>query len=249
MRKVVLANYKGGVAKTVTATNMAYILAAAHGKRVLLVDADPQGNSSYFYRGGGDTLYDVLSDRCAFGDAVRCTMYNNLSLLPADMALETLACNMDRLAVELMAVEDEYDYCIIDCQPSLQMNTLVALYAADDLIIPVKIDRNTLNGLELMREKADEMNRLTGGCNLAGCLITMYQHTKACDFGINELLNKYDYPLFDSVIRKSALIDLMTFRRKPLPKFRSKASVTEDYEDFVREYLMKVGDLDGAETE
>lgn len=241
MKVLTVANYKGGVAKTTTVINVSYNLAVLHGLRVLCVDADPQGNLSYFYSKKNEvskTLYDVLMGKCHTKSAIRRTKFKNLDILPANVTLEELdGITEHTLKDKLEEVKDLYDYVIIDCQPSMQINTVNALVAADDLIVPLKIDRFGLNGLELMQHYIDEIRQYNPEINFRGCLITMYHPTRNMNKGIEEIFSKTNYIVFDTVISQSEAVNTSISIKKPLTMHRKKASATEDYIMFVNEYL------------
>ena len=156
MKTISIINLKGGVAKTLTADNMAHVLAVFHNKRVLLVDNDKQGNTSKAF---GVHSYDEksLSDiltarRLDPWEVIRKTRFENIDVLPANMTLirANLEVMMDsarpqqtrlRDALNVVAKDGFYDYCIIDNAPDINISTINALVASDDVIIPIKIDK------------------------------------------------------------------------------------------------------------
>lgn len=243
MRILTIANFKGGVGKTTTSINMAFILSTM-GYNTLLIDADPQGNSSFFYSQYSEsnpTLLDVLENECSIKKAIRRTKYKNLDIIPSNMMLETLSgVKEDALLLKLREIDLKYDYAIIDCQPSFQLNTINALVAADDLIVPVKIDQFGINGLEIMLDQLGEVQQYNPRINFIGCLITMYRPTKSNNRGIMELVNNTQYPICETVIRYSEAVNNSTFVKKPLLRHRKLANPTTDYKELVIEYLKKV---------
>lgn len=169
MRKIVVVNQKGGCGKTTTAINLACSL-AAKGKKVLLVDMDPQGHAGLGLGIQTDrsqkTIYEVLSGRIALQEAIH-SVRKNLAIIPSNVVLsaleQLLAGRQDRefhLAKQLSGLEATYDFLIIDCPPSVGLLTFNALLAADEAIIPVDASPFSLHGLdklletfELIREK------------------------------------------------------------------------------------------------
>lgn len=187
MKTISIINLKGGVAKTLTADNMAHVLAVFHNKRVLLVDNDKQGNTSKAF---GVHSYDEksLSDiltarRIDPHEVIKKTRFQNIDVLPANMTLirANLEVMMDstrpqqtRLRAALGAVTGEYDYCIIDNAPDINISTINALVASDDVIIPIKIDKYAFDGLaELKEQIEDTRDDLNPRLRLAGCLKAM----------------------------------------------------------------------------
>lgn len=163
MRTSVILNLKGGVAKTATAVNLAAILARGYRKRVLLVDADSQCNATEFF--GGDpakgNLADVLrheADEGRFAAAsIQASNFLGVNLLCGSdelmdldltkVELKDVRALVLREMVQQLAAEDRYDYCIVDCPPAFNAASTAALIAADDVIIPIKLDAFALRGM------------------------------------------------------------------------------------------------------
>lgn len=258
MRTISVINLKGGVAKTITSANMAHILAVIHNKRVLLVDNDKQGNSSKLFGLHSyerKTVADVMLERNPDLSAIiQKTAYKNLDMITANMNL--LKANMEtmfdqqrpqqtRFRKALAQVAGEYDYCIIDNAPDINISTINSLVASDDVIIPIKIDQFAFDGLaELIEQINNTREDLNSELNLAGCLITCYQNNEVNRQG-EEWLRQSCYPVFKNHIRKTEKIDESTFASRPILDYSSRSGAARDYKRFVEEYVSETSTKEG----
>lgn len=251
MKTISVINLKGGVAKTLTAGSMAHILAVFYNKRVLLVDNDKQGNTSKAF---GVHSYDEksISDiltarRIDPHEVIKRTRYENIDVIPANMTLihANLEVLMDsnrpqqtRLRAALDPIAGEYDYCIIDNAPDINISTINALVASDDVIIPIKIDEYAFDGLAELKEQIENTrDDLNPRLRLAGCLITCFQRTDADRQGEEWLKSQPQYPVFDTHIRYSEKVTESTFAKTPIVEYSRRSGAAMDYITFVREYL------------
>lgn len=184
-RVLSIANQKGGVGKTTTSINLASALAASE-LRVLLIDSDPQGNSTtgLGVEKGPDrnTLYQVLLREAKIEDAIVASSFDGLSLLPADQNL--VASNLDlvdapereiRLRTALDSVREQFDYVLIDCPPALDLLTLNALVASDAVLIPIQCEFFALEGISQLIDTVDRVkDNFNPKLGIAGVLLTMY---------------------------------------------------------------------------
>ena len=189
MKTISIINLKGGVAKTLSAVNMAHILAAVHNKRVLLVDNDKQGNASKMFGLHSyekKSVADILTEKApALDEIIAPTRYENLDLIPANMNLlrANLAVMVDntrqretRFKKAFRAISGDYDFCIIDNAPDINISTINALVASDDVLIPIKIDKFAFDGLAELREQIDNTREdLNPALCLRGCFVTCFQ--------------------------------------------------------------------------
>ena len=261
MKTISIVNLKGGVGKTVTAVNLAGILAGDYGKQVLLIDADPQANTTRFFGFDGDcdTIADIMRGEVTgdIEDYVYQTGLDRVCLVPSEIALieadihsvqgsnagEALRLHNFLSAVETDGVSlyddavTQFDYCIIDCPPSFTAASVAAIYASDEVIIPVKIDAFALDGLRELRKQIDGMRFIKPGITIAGALITMWHNCPAVIQG-EELLRKAGTPpVFRTIIRRSDKVDESTFAGQTLAEYSRGSSAGRDYRKFVAEWL------------
>lgn len=252
MRTVSVINLKGGVGKTLSSVNMAHILAAVHGQRVLLVDNDKQGNASRMlgrHSYGKPGMAEILTDPGVdMEELVRHTDYEGLDIVTANMNLLSacLAVLMDRkrpretrLRKALEQVEERYDFCIIDNAPDINISTVNALVASDDVLVPVTIDEFALDGLAELKEQIDNTRReLNPALRFCGCFITRYDRLNEADRQGQEYLETLaEYPLFHTCIRRTVKMKQSTFAREPILLYSSRCGASRDYKELVEEYL------------
>ena len=241
-------NLKGGTAKTVTAINTAAILAGDYAQRVLLVDADSQANLTEFV---GDELPNRGLTPGGFADLLRGqtgipapTKIPNVDLLHADetlMALDVTAAGTG--AADPMALADflaensqRWDWCIIDCPPAFSAGAAAALIAADEVVIPLKLDAFGVRGLANLLEQINNMRRLNAGLEIAGVLPTMCypcEQQRKSAIELKASLASIGLRMFRP-IRRSPKIDETTFEQKPIAQYSPRSNPARDYRDFVR---------------
>ena len=199
---LIFANQKGGVGKTTSAVNIAAGI-ALRGRRVLLIDMDPQGNASSGVgiekRHMSVTTYDVLIGRCDAASAIVRTKFENLSVMPANMSLagaEFELVTADerewRLKKTLDPILGQYDYILIDCPPSLGILTINALVAGNGIIIPMQCEYYSLEGLSQLIMTVKQVKRLYNAkLEITGLLITMYNGRLNLSIQVMEELKKY----------------------------------------------------------
>lgn len=252
IRTTAILNLKGGVAKTTTAINMAAILAKNHNARVLLIDGDSQCNTTEFF--GVDpafmNLATILRRAGEFDDpgtyaanCIRDTQYENVSLLPGDETLMdmdlskveqgTVNSNVLRYLVE--EVKEKYDYILIDCPPAFNAASAAALVAADDVIIPIKLDAFSLRGMVNLMRQIQNMRSINPKLKISGVLPTMWYRDEEIEAAEAEL-RKAGFHVFRH-IRRSDKVDKMTFRQEPLLISSPKSAAGKDYRKFVAEYV------------
>ncbi len=258
MRTISIVNLKGGVGKTVTAVNLAAILATEHAKRVLLIDADHQGNTSRFYRIPAEpgSLADLFEGTVmCYTDIVQHTIYRGLDVIPADMSLAAL--DLDRGTLRDRALraltdlrdavieDDAYDYLIIDCPPAFSVASISAVAASSNIVIPVKPGAFEIDGMAELLRQIDGIRRVNGAVQ-AGVLLTMWHNADVVRQGEEWLRKHCPMPVFQTRIRRTDKVDESTFAREPVCQWSPASAAARDYRAWVREYLG--GGIDGAES-
>lgn len=250
MKTISIINLKGGVAKTVSAINIAYVLAAVHGMRVLLVDNDKQGNVSKFFGLHGDDVEGIAELITKKGidikTLIKNTAYSGLDVLTANMnllnankevLLDVTRPQQTRIQKALAGIEPLYDYCVIDNAPDINMSVINALVASEDILVPIKIDKFAFDGLDQLIEQIEDVREFNPSLRLCGCFITMFQQNNINIQGNSWLESNTDYPLFKTCIRKTVKVDETTFNGKPLLAYSKNCTAARDYEALVAEYL------------
>lgn len=245
MKITSIINLKGGVGKTTTTINMAALLARKHGKRVLIIDNDPQGNTSQFFGhyAKGDWICQtgemllgktpIISNVAAGVDLIDA----NMTLLEADNNLRASTGRQDNLYSEfLKGVAPMYDYCIIDNPPAILMCTINALCASHEVIVPVTLDNWALDGVETITGQITDIKALNKDLKIAGILLTNYKKSIENEAAEGWLRNNCQYPVFKTKIRYSNKAVAATYYKKPLEEYSNRSAAATDYRKFVKEY-------------
>ncbi len=216
MRTIAITNQKGGCGKTTTAVNLGAAL-AQHGYRTLVVDLDPQGHATLGLGGVPEniekTIYDVLVDpTLRLPQILLSTQIESLMVAPCNVLLSgaesKLSSMADReyvLRNRLAAVEPYFDFCIIDCSPSLSLLTLNALIASDEVIVPVQTHYYAIEGLKQVLETLDIVReRFTPGLKIGGILLTLAERRTRLSADVQRQMREYFGNLvFETVIHRS----------------------------------------------
>ncbi len=253
MKTISILNLKGGVAKTFTAANMAYEL-YRRGYKVLLLDNDKQGNLSKAYgRYDAESIAPVtklLSLQWNHADElIQRTEYEGIDIVTANMSLFGAAWNLTReenenqigrykTFMEQMAADGYYDYCIIDNPPDIGIHVINALAVTDEVIVPVKIDEDALEGLDIVEGQIEEAKAFNPRMRLLGVLVTVFQNTDGESAGMEWLRQQGKYDIL-GIIRYSKKVAENSFMRRPIYEYSPCCGAAQDYKKFVSSYTGK----------
>ena len=249
MGKVVsVANQKGGVGKTTTAVNLSTIL-AKRGKKVLLIDADPQGNATSGIGIDKDvkfSVYDVLINDVELENTIKDTTVKNLEICPsninlagAEVELVPMMSREYRLKEKIDEQKDKYDYIIIDCPPSLGLLTLNAFTASDSVLIPVQCEYYALEGLGQLINTINLVKKhLNAELIIEGALLTMFDiRTNLSNQVVKEVNRYFDKKVYKTVIPRNVKLSEAPSYGMPISVYDPKSKGARAYDKFVKEFI------------
>lgn len=243
-----VANQKGGVGKTTTTVNLASIL-AKRGKKVLLIDADPQGNATSGL--GVDkevefSTYDVLVNDTEIQDTIQDTIIKNLKVCPSDINLAgaevelvSMMSREQRLNEKLNEIKEEFDYILIDCPPSLGLITLNAFTASNSVLIPVQCEYFALEGLGQLLNTINLVKKhLNKNIQIEGALLTMYDiRTNLSNQVVKEVKKYFNNKVYKTVIPRNVRLSEAPSYGMPIIEYDIKSKGAKSYIKFAKEFL------------
>ncbi len=250
MGKIVsIANQKGGVGKTTTSINLSTIL-AKKGRKVLMIDADPQGNASSGVGIDRDeielSVYDILINDVQIEGVVKKTNIKNLDICPsninlagAEVELVSVMSREHRLKEKLDVIKDQYDYIIIDCPPSLGLITLNAFTASNSVLIPVQCEYYALEGLgQLLNTISLVKKHLNKDIEIEGALLTMYDaRTNLSNQVVKEVKKYFNNKVYKNVIPRNVKLSEAPSYGMPISIYDPRSKGAKSYEKFVKEFI------------
>ena len=250
MKTISIVNLKGGVGKTVTAVNLAAILATEHGARVLLIDADHQGNLSLHLRADMETT-DICSildgDEPYYENLIQHTYLRGVDIVPGSLNLMAydlgvLNGNPQRRAAirdfaAALAEDDVYDYMLVDCPPAFSASCAATLYAADEVIIPTSIGQYEEWGVANLTRQIDGMLSVNPQLHLGGLLVTMWHNAPLVVQGEARMREAFPGRVFRTVIRRTDKVGESAYYRESVLNYSPTSAAARDYRKFVDEYF------------
>jgi chromosome partitioning protein len=242
-------NQKGGVGKTTTAVNLASYL-ATFGKKILLIDSDPQGNAT---SGLGidrndikECMYDVIINGVEFSSIIKPTSISGLEIAPAtprlagaEVELTEIEFRESRLKNAVLNIRQNYDYLLIDCPPSLSLLTVNALTAADQVIIPIQCEYYALEGLSQLVKTIELIKKsLNPDLRICGILLTMYDsRTLLSEQVVEETRQHFGGRVFKTMIPRNVRLAEAPSFGQPIVFYDPSSSGAVAYENLSREIL------------
>lgn len=243
-----VANQKGGVGKTTTTVNLGTIL-AKKGKKVLLIDADPQGNATSGLGVEKEvefSTYDVLVNETLMKDTIQDTIIKNLKVCPsninlagAEVELVSMMSREQRLKEKLEEIKDKFDYVLIDCPPSLGLITLNSFTASDSVLIPVQCEYYALEGLGQLLNTINLVKKhLNKEIQIEGALLTMYDmRTNLSNQVVKEVKKYFDNKVYKTVIPRNVRLSEAPSYGMPITEYDPRSKGAKSYIKFAKEFL------------
>lgn len=248
---IAVSNQKGGVGKSATCVNLSAAL-GMKGKKVLVVDFDPQGNTTTSFgiekRSIRNTVYEAILGNCRMVEAINATQFRGVSVVPAAQSLSGAAVElMDtehramRLKMQILTVRDDYDFILIDCPPSLDLITINALAAADSVLIPIQCEFLSLEGLaELLSTVKRVRKAYNPRLSVEGILFTM--HVKRYNLTgqvVDEVKKHFGEQVFDTKIPRNVAVSEAPSFGEPVAYYAPKSKGAKAYAELAAELLKR----------
>ena len=253
-RIIAIANQKGGVGKTTTSINLSSCI-AAKGKKVLVVDIDPQGNTTSGYgiekNDLDNTIYELMLGDCSIEDCIIKDVIENISILPSNVnlaAAEIELIGVDKkeycLMNEIDLVKDRYDYIIIDCPPSLSLLTVNAMTTADSVLVPIQCEYYALEGLSQLIHTVNLVKeRLNPNLEMEGVVFTMYDsRTNLSAQVVENVKSHLNQKVYRTVIPRNIRLAEAPSYGQPINIYDPKSAGAESYLALAEEVIDRKGE-------
>jgi chromosome partitioning protein len=251
MKLLAIANQKGGVGKTTTAVNLSTCL-AAKGKRVLLIDLDPQGNATSalgLENTDGQSLYEALIGHAGITEKIVSTRFKGLSMIPADLDLAGAEIELARLDSHLTRLREvlgrlnqqsAFDYLFLDCPPSLGILMTNALVAAHQLLIPLQCEYFALEGLSKILQLVDQIRTINEPLFIGGIIMTMYDaRTNLSQQVVNEVRQHFPNLIYQTIIPRSVRLGEAPSFGKPIIEYEPNGVGATAYRALAEEFVQR----------
>lgn len=254
MKIIAVLSPKGGVGKTTTADSIAYILGEEYMQRILMIDGDPQGDTSKTfgeYEPEGSGMSELLERHINVGgeyctsDLIKATRYEHIDIIPANgylmktdmyLMLKQEKDQVTRFRDALTEVADAYDYCICDCGRLLDMVVINILLSADIVIAPVKVGGFENEAIHNLEEQIEDLRVMNQDLKIK-VVMTMRQKNKTSLDMESWLHKEYEGKMFATPIRRSITAEKASITMRPVPEFSKRGVITQDYRNIVKELI------------
>ena len=253
-RVIAIANQKGGVGKTTTSINLTATL-AEQGKKVLVIDIDPQGNTTSGFgidkNDLDETIYELILGECSINDCIIKDVMPNISVLPSNVNLA--AAEIELIGVEKKEfilknevdwIKDHYDYILIDCPPSLSMLTVNAMTTAGSVLVPIQCEYYALEGLSQLIHTVNLVKeRLNPSLEIEGVVFTMYYSRTNLSMQVVENVKSHlEQNIYNTLIPRNIRLAEAPSYGMPITKYDPKSAGAEAYRQLANEVINKKGE-------